>query len=177
MSKSHRRENIKRIENNIKRRRPIRDVSERILIVVEGHSEEKYFNALRKRWRLHTVVVVENPDCTDPINLLAEASELLEESQRQSKNSMLKTPYDEVWIVYDLEKPNDERRRLSNDAKNRARKNSNIHFAISDPSFELWYVLHFEQTTKSFTTAKEIERYLKRHWSNYKKIQNRQTKF
>jgi hypothetical protein len=82
---------------------------------------------------------------------------------------MLKTSYDEVWIVYDLEKPNDERRRLSKNVENQARNELKVHFALSDPSFEFWYILHYTKTTKSFTGADEVERYLKQYWKNYVK--------
>ncbi|MDR2439509.1 MAG: RloB family protein [Planctomycetaceae bacterium] len=168
MSKSHyRKKDRKCIKNNIKRRPSSRNAYEKIFIVVEGHSEEKYFNTLKRHWKLHTVVV-ENPDCTDPINLLDKALKLLEESN-PNKNTMLEPPFDEVWIVYDLEQPNNERRKLSKDAKNRAKQKSNIHFAISDPSFEFWYILHYETTTKSFTDANNVEQYLKRYWKNYTK--------
>ncbi|MDR2115363.1 MAG: RloB family protein, partial [Planctomycetaceae bacterium] len=171
--------------HHLARSRPQRVPTAKILIVVEGHSEEKYFNTLRNRHKLHTVDV-KNPDCTDPINLWNEAKTFFEESVSNSQNSINVLPYDIVCIVYDLEKPHDEKRKLSKQAQEQAdnfvekykRKKGKNHkikheikivFTLSDPSFEFWYVLHYEKTTKSFTGSDEVEGYLKRYWKEYQK--------
>jgi hypothetical protein len=163
------------------RKKPDKLPAAKILIVVEGQSEEKYFNALKNLWKLHTAFIVYKPDCTDPISLLEAALKQFDPSTKN--NSILVNSYEEIWIVYDLEKPNDERRKQSQQAKkqadncvakyNRTRRGKinpvEINFAISDPSFEFWYVLHYEPTTKSFTGASEVEDYLKCLWKGYAK--------
>lgn len=180
MSNSRKPRNKNSLARSQWRRNPIAN----ILVVVEGHSEEKYFNALRNFEKLHTVFVVHNPDCTDPVNLLKNSLELFKESIKNSNsNSMFVNQFDEIWIIYDLEKPNDRKRQLSKQAEekaknfvekyNKSKKGKNheikILFALSDPSFEFWYVLHYEKTTKSFTGSDEVEEYLKKYWREYQK--------
>ena len=157
----------KTLRNSLKRRPTLKQAGRRILIVTEGQTEEAYFKAIQKRWKLHGMVIIKNPDCTDPESLLAYAK------KENEVNSILRGHYDDIWLVYDLEKPNaTERRRLSEQVKNKVEKGKtyrDFHLAISDPSFEFWYVLHYEQTTKSFTGADEVVRHLKKHWKSYEK--------
>lgn len=153
------------------RRPPSREPQKSILIVVEGETEKLYFLEYRNAFRLPLIDVelhVENPDCTDPINLVARAIKLKNQRKRDVKNGNALVEYDEVWTVYDLEGVHDPRRKQSTDAKKIADEN-NIRIAVSDPSFEFWYILHFEKTTKSFNDADEVRRYLKKHIPGYKK--------
>jgi len=135
------------------------------LIVTEGDTEKAYFNAIIQRWRLHSVVVAVNPDCTDPVSLLNHAKE------KDNPESIF-GGYDAIWIVYDLEKPNaTDRRNQSQRVKDKitGKNYEKFHLAISDPSFEFWYVLHFDKTTKDFNGADAVVKHLKKHLSNYKK--------
>ena len=152
--------------NSLTRRQGTKQPRRRILIVTEGNTEKAYFDAVRQRWRLHNVVVVENPDCTDPVSLLNHAKE------KDSAESIFDGGYDAVWLVYDLEKPNaKDRHDQSQKVKDKitGKDYANFHLALSDPSFEFWYVLHFDKTTKDFTGADEVIKHLKKHWSDYKK--------
>jgi tRNA-dihydrouridine synthase len=153
--------------NSLTRRQGTKQPGQRILIVTEGETEKAYFDAIRKRWKLHSVVVVENPDCTDPVSLLYHAEE------KNRDKGIFGGGYDTVWIVYDLEKPNStDRRNQSQRVKDKITgKNYKQQFrlAISDPSFEFWYVLHFDKTAKNYTGADEVEKHLKKYWDGYKK--------
>ena len=157
-----------RAKNNpLTRRQGTKQPRQRILIVTEGDTEKTYFDAVKQQWRLHNVVVVENPDCTDPVSLLNYAKE------KDSAESIFDGGYDAVWLVYDLEKPNaKDRRDQSQKVKDKItgkKYNEKFHLAISDPSFEFWYVLHFDKTTKDFTGADEVVKHLKKHLIGYKK--------
>jgi hypothetical protein len=81
--------------------------------VTEGKKTEPYYlRALCRRLSLSTAeVIVHHPEATDPKSLTDEAIELSRARRQMAKRSYL-VPYDEVWVVYDLEKPHDERRRL-----------------------------------------------------------------
>jgi len=161
----------KKIPHNKKpfsRRPATKHAGRRILIVTEGQTEKTYFDALRRRWKLHGIIIPKNPDCTDPVSLLAYAKK-----ENGVISNLNRGNYDEVWLVYDLEKPNaTDRRNQSHQVKNQietGKKYKNFHLALSDPSFEFWYILHFEKTTKSFTGAEEVISYLKKHLNNYRK--------
>ena len=168
MSKGGKKRDFKR---SLGRRPASREPRKSILIVVEGHTEELYFKKYKNDFHLRLIDIephVENPPCTDPISLVSAAKELMKRRKQDAGKSYAFVDYDEVWVVYDLEKVHDERRPQSNQAKQQTQKEK-IQFAISDPSFEFWYILHFEKTTKSFNNADEVERHLKRHFPNYKK--------
>jgi hypothetical protein len=83
------------------------------LIVTEGKkTEPNYLDALRRKLHLSIAeIVVHHPEATDPKSLTEMAIELGKTRRREARNSLL-VPYDEVWVVYDLEKPHDERRQL-----------------------------------------------------------------
>ena len=153
-------------KKSLARLRGTKQPGRRILIVTEGETEKAYFDAIRKQWKLYTVVVVINPDCTDPVSLFNRAKE------KNRDKGILEGSYDAVWLVYDLEKPNSTDRRCQSQFvkdKITGKKYTNFHLAISDPSFEFWYVLHFDKTTKSFTGADEVVKHLKKYWSSYGK--------
>jgi hypothetical protein len=156
--------------NELRRHSANKKAGRRVLIVTEGQTEEEYFKALRNWKRLHGLIVVIKPNCTDPVSLYNVAKELKEQEQEKSKTGNITLPYDEVWIVYDLEKPNSERREQSKKVEEKVKSPNKIYVAKSDPSFEFWYILHFEKTTKSFTGADEAEQHLKKHhWKDYRK--------
>jgi hypothetical protein len=87
---------------------PLLTSSKVFLIVTEGEkSEPNYFIALRNRLRLAAAdVEIVHPEGTDPMTLTMRAIALREARTRQAKNGFA-IDYDEVWVVFDLEKPND----------------------------------------------------------------------
>jgi len=153
------------------RRSPSRKPQKSFLLVVEGETEELYFKKYKDDARSNLIDIhIDNPGGTDPGTLVNRAMELKQRMEREAKRSEFVVQYEEVWVVYDLEDPHHIRREQSDRVKQRAdTKENNIQFAISDPSFEYWYILHFERTTKSFNDANEIEKYLKQLWNGYKK--------
>lgn len=164
---SHR--DFNRGPDSYRRRRPTLEPRRTFLIVTEGEkTEPSYFRALRDRLRLTNVEVnVYHPEATDPKSLTEAAIQL--GRQRESKARKGDgVAYDEVWVVYDLEKTNDERRRLHKGQYDR-QKASGIHAATSDPSFEYWLLLHFQYTTSPFPDCKAVIRHLKRHLPGYEK--------
>lgn len=140
-----------------------------ILIVTEGgKTEPNYFVELRNRFRLSaTDIEIIHPEGTDPITLTNKAIELRNQRKNAAKNGIL-VEYDEIWVVFDLEKTHDIRREQARRAKELPGAKG-ILFALSDPSFEYWLLLHFEYTTSSFPSSDSVERRLKTHWPEYSK--------
>jgi RloB-like protein len=106
------------------------------LIVTEGSkTEPNYFKALRDRLRLVAADVdIEHPEGTDPIVLTQHAITRRDERRAQAARGAA-VEYDEVWVVFDLEKTHDQRRRQAQQAVSLGEA-SGIRFARSDPSFE-----------------------------------------
>ncbi|HNY25961.1 MAG TPA: RloB family protein [Candidatus Sumerlaeota bacterium] len=149
----------------------------KFLIVTEGEkTEPNYFKKLRKYLGLRTNVEVVHPDATDPITLVNEAKELRAKREREAKKRPDRVEYDEVWVVFDLEKIHDERRRLAGEAIEKAR-NSAIRVAYSDPSFEYWLILHEKYTAAPLQDGDESIKRLKEYWPEYEKNQEFPEKF
>jgi hypothetical protein len=152
------------------RRKPLRPPSGRsFLLVTEGEkTEPNYFVALRNKLKLTSVdVEIVHPEGTDPITLAEHAIEL-RERRRIAARQGEHIPYDEIWIIFDLEKRGDIRREQAERARH-LKGAEGIRFARSDPAFEYWLILHFEYTTAPLANADEAVRRLRRSWTDYEK--------
>ncbi len=142
------------------------------LIVTEGEkTEPNYLNAIKDRLRLSTIdVQIIHPSQTDPLSLTKSAIALRDKRKKEIAKGSDKVPYDEVWVVFDLETLDSAHRQKANEAKKLTAINT-INFAVSDPSFEYWLLLHEEYTTAPFQDAAQVEQYLKSKTSlkNYSK--------
>ena len=73
--------------------------------------------------------------------------------------------YDEVWCVLDVEHAAHEA--TLNEAITRARQ-ENIRLFLSNPSFEVWLIAHFERLTRDFADGGAAETYLTQtHWRKH----------
>jgi hypothetical protein len=95
--------------------------------------------------------------------LVEHAVERKKEAERQARRArdpFLK--YDEVWCVFDVDShPN------LPEAKQQARDNG-LNVAISNPNFELWILLHFQDQFAEHD-RREITRLCKLHLPRYEK--------
>ncbi len=139
--------------------------------MTEGEkTEPNYLTALRDRLQLNaTEVKILHPEETDPITLTRKAIEL-RKARKKSARKGFEIAYDEVWVVFDLEKPHDKRQKLASKAM-KMKEAAGILFAVSDPCFEFWLLLHDEYTTRSFSDCESVARRLKKHWPGYSKGQ------
>lgn len=159
-----------RSPDSYRRRKPSRLISGKtFLVVTEGkNTEPNYLKALRNRFQLAVEnVEIYHPNGTDPITLTNKAIELRENRKRQAKREN-GVPYDEVWVVFDLEKPHDQRRKLASEAQ-ALPEAANIKFAISDPCFEYWLLLHEEYTTAQFADCDAAKGRFKKSCPGYSK--------
>ena len=128
-----------------------------IAIVCEGKKTEPlYFHEIKKALRFSSLNITIVPDQGSPISIVKKA---LEEKKSLSKG-------DYVWCVFDKEQLTHNP--TFPDAVEKA-KSENIDLAISNPSFEYWYLLHFECTDRPFLNSREVENQLKNHLPNYGK--------
>lgn len=144
-----------------------RTVGRKVIIVCEGDTEEIYFEAIRKSKRLQTLIIrVLNPDFSDPENIVKLAVSLRDEAKRQ-KNWLDK---DEVWAIFDGEE------HVANNIQNWNRAlilaaKETVNLGISNPSFELWYLLHYQNQTANIhrDAAKKV---LTKHLPAYDKTKD-----
>jgi hypothetical protein len=129
------------------------------VISVEGSkTEPQYFAIFNQPQSIILVKCLKRPSTeSSPIQVLKRMEGYLR------KESLRKT--DEAWIVVDKDDwMEDQLRELLQWAK----KNENHGFALSNPNFEYWLLLHFEDG-KGVANSQECLTRLKRHLPNYKK--------
>jgi hypothetical protein len=140
-----------------------RKPNKRILILCEGkETEPNYFKGLKHdqlNQRKLAALRIEIYDSRKNTGkeLIAEAKHLKKEAKEE------KNPYDDVWVVIDRDGYTKHPQTFD-----QARANK-INIALSSISFEFWFLLHFEYTTKGFGKADDLIDYLKKYMKDYNK--------
>jgi hypothetical protein len=123
-----------------------------IIIACEGeNTEPQYFRYIESNFDLKSLVEIEvikrddeNRTSSAPTKVIESIDTQLDEIKSKYDN------FDEVidlyWIVVDREKDESRKINLLN-AKSEC-ENRNIHIALSNPAFEFWLLLHFDDICK-----------------------------
>ena len=154
----------RRIEQ-IQRNRGIRKTKKRILFEFEGKNktEEIYFKNFSGRNKLYNIRFAYGND-TDPVRMI---KSLITYMNREEINSGFG---DKIYCVFDADFDINKQKNIDV-AKKMAQENG-IELIISNPSFELWYRLHFSYTKKQYSSNKELIEDLKTFVPEYKKNMN-----
>jgi hypothetical protein len=147
----------------IKRRKAGFQPRPRILVVCEGKvTEPSYFREMAREERARIEVIVKE-DGGGPKTIVERAALLKKEAENQAKklrDDFLK--YDEVWCVFDI----DAHPKIP-DALQQVRAH-HLALAISNPCFELWILLHF-QDQHGHIERGLAQKHCKGHIRGYKK--------
>jgi RloB-like protein len=134
--------NLRNRERKPGRHAPFLDSKPRILVVCEGKATEpEYLTGFKNACHNPRVTLVIEPASGAPKTVVETAKAHMKNADAAAKNERddnLK--YDSVWAVFDV----DEHPNVS-DAIQMARDNF-IKLAVSNPSFELWLLLHFRDS-------------------------------
>lgn len=158
-----------KIEKRGQKHRKVKPV---ILIVTEGsQTEPRYFEHYRTRQTNIDIRVVGSRTSageTDYISLIRKAIEY------QNKNQLSVSNGDSVWVVADgdVNYNNPDPVTSKDKQLSKARKmaeSKDIQVAISNPCFELWYLLHFQYTTKFLKDYPAIRSMLANYLPDYEK--------
>ncbi|MCZ7393244.1 MAG: RloB family protein [Candidatus Methanoperedens sp.] len=127
------------------------------VIVCEGEKTERiYFNRYKTRYS-YLRIETPNSRCTDPINLAKFSRDQIKKEALDLKNG------DSIWCVFDCDDNDDE-----NISKACKIAGKDIKICLSNPSFELWFLLHFSFVVPKLTRSEVIEK-LKEHIPGYEK--------
>lgn len=128
--------------SDLRRRRARRSPFPRFLIVCEGEKTEPgYFRHLRISAKIPIDLHLEGPG--KPKSLVEKAVELKREAEKRAHSQRDSTLlFDEVWCVFDIDE-----HPFVPEARQQAQDNQ-IFVAVSNPCFELWVLLHFEDQRK-----------------------------
>jgi hypothetical protein len=137
-----------------KRDNPKREVKPVLHIYCEGEKTEpnylsgyidKYFPSNRRL----KVIKIESTKKNTPKQLIEEAVAAKKVAKRNSLDD------DTFWVVYDRESEQKYPDALHATAYDKAQKNS-ISLAISNVCFEAWLLLHFQDTTASYSCYDDL---------------------
>jgi hypothetical protein len=124
----------------LKRGAARREPRRRLLVLCEGKiTEPRYLQAFRQEHRSQLVDVEIVAECGVPKTLVEVAAERKKRAEKQARRqSDPYLRYDEVWCVFDVDShPN------LPEARQQAKDNG-LRLAVSNPCFELWILLHFQ---------------------------------
>ncbi|WP_245797637.1 RloB family protein [Mangrovactinospora gilvigrisea] len=130
----------------------------RILIYCEGEcTERQYLLGLRADLRGLPVKVEIGPRHGVPTELVRAATKHQMRAAHCREDRF--TPYDEVWCVMDVEAPSAHPDLA--DALREARA-AGLSVALSNPCFELWLLLHFQEV-RGYRTSEAAQKLLETH--------------
>ena len=131
----------------------------RWLIVGEGRETEyNYFNAMREDDAVSErfdLVVKKGPGWDQ--ETIVRYAVTLKDAAEKSKD-----PYHEHWCVLDVEGPG---KSASLKKAITLAKQSNISLCLSNPAFEIWFLLHFERKAPHYNDCAAVIVELNKHWS------------
>jgi hypothetical protein len=118
-------------------------------VFCEGKSEEEYVRYLRSEYRLQVEIVSKVAGC-----------DISEEYIRNYKAGKPTHEKDKDFLIYDAD---------VKDVIGKLKKFENVELIASNPSIELWFLLHYKNQTSSITTEYCIRELSNRNNNTYKK--------
>lgn len=151
-----------------------------ILIICEGKDTETiYLDNFNSKYTKVDVRIADRNSrgknkgkATDPENLVKKAIEI-----QKKDYDINEKDGDRVWCVFDVDINYNNNNAIQSKiteidkAKLLANKN-HIRLGVSNPCFELWYLMHFEYTTANLKNYDDVKQRLDKYIKNYDKNRN-----
>ncbi len=133
-----------------------------IVIGCEGKNktEEIYFKNFNSR---QCIIKFSTGNSTDPVGIVKDLIRFIENDIGREKD-------DKYYVVIDTD-INQNKQSQIDKARELAIENG-IEFITSIPTFEYWYILHFEYTTKMYNSSEEVQNAIKEKIKGYTKSIN-----
>ena len=147
---------------SLRRRRSFREPRARFLIVCEGEvTEPAYFNDVRLHER--GIIDLEVVHGGVPKTVVERAVEMKKQSEREAKRLKDENRrFDRIWCVFDVDV-----HPFVAEARQRAQAHA-IDLAVSNPCFELWFLLHFQSQT-AHLERQRVQRICREYMPGYEK--------
>lgn len=138
-------------------------------IVGDGPTEKHYFEQLNVICGIRNISI--KPDLPDT----ARKGEGKYNKVFNRAESLLADDYDHVHCLIDYDAVIQERK--TSDFQTKCRKllkayPNRLTIYINNPCFEMWLLLHYEKTSRSFDSCKRVETALKKYVKDYSKQQD-----
>ncbi len=129
-----------------------------VAVLGEGLTEREYFKSLKKHNNLPFKFKPEIPKHSDIQSIISKAKELRE-------------IFDIVFCIIDMDRllANPKEKRRYYELKS---KNKELIFIENNPCFEIWFLLHFEFSTRGYTSCDSLVKILKKYIIDYSKAEN-----
>lgn len=128
----------------------------KVLILCEGLTEKNYFNAMKEDLGLPKTIAV-NVFQSNKVDCKGVVGEAIKKAKREG--------FQKIFVVFDHDNQpkREEAFKLASDKK--------IKVIFSSICFEIWYLDHFRNSTRSFASEAELEKELKKcvGMNNYEK--------
>lgn len=131
-----------------------------VLIAAEGinKTEKTYFNEFNRKQREYTIQFCKGDD-TDPVHIVDEAI-------RSMNNSDFESDFGDIaFAVMDT----DFGKEIQISEARKTAENNGVNLILSNPCFEIWLLLHFRYSTRSYYNNNEVIDTLKTEWPEYRK--------
>lgn len=152
---------MKQIANNKYRRQDGFRERRRVFVLAceggENGTEMRYFKHISANLHIQ-IHPIKSGKAGNPRNLMIKISKLIKGMDGDKENTY-------AWIVHDKD---EWLAKHLNEVKRWADEETNRGLAFSNPQFEYWLLLHFEDG-KGIATPTECMRQLEKHWNGYDK--------
>ena len=146
----------KKIRNKVTRKqKPL------LLIIAEGKNvtESQYFKSFQKQHSGFNIQMLTPGNITDPAGMQRKILQYWKDKGLDEKQG------DIAFIVLDLDCSAGKAQLI----KKLAKRNDITKFVVSNPCFEVWFLLHFRYSTHAYASSAEAVRDLKKHIPGYEK--------
>jgi hypothetical protein len=134
---------------------PTRPKLKRILIALEDEKSARYyFESWKVKLRSHLIDIELAPHEGSAPKSVIEAAKAIKKSEDPED------PFDEVWVVFDTEGPQNPDRLTAAKAAIDQAQRLGFKTAVSNPSWELWLLLHFEYYTGNLLNGRAAKKRL-----------------
>lgn len=146
-----------------KRNKKDRQKNSFVIIGCEGanKTEKLYFKNFHSK---NCIIKFAKGNSTDPKGIVQDIVNYINSDIEEMDEN------DKVYAVFDTD-VNQNKQKQIEDAKKIAKENG-VEIITSTPTFELWFLLHYGYTTKSFVSNNDLQNELKRHIDRYVKNSN-----
>ena len=155
MSKSGRSFSSKKRNKQSRKEKPM------IIITAEGRNETeaRYFNNFRTADCPYIIKFHKAGHLTDPTKLAESIRKRWDAEEADERTG------DMAFVVVDLDNNEEKAKEIQQvEARNRVEK-----FIVSNPCFEVWFLLHYEYSTRSYMSADAVIKELRKHYPGYEK--------
>ncbi len=144
-----------------KRNKQSRKEKPMIIITAEGknETEARYFNNFKTADCPYIIKFHKAGHLTDPTKLAESIRKRWDKEEADVRAG------DMAFVVVDL----DNKESKAKEIHQLEAKNKNVKFIVSNPSFEVWFLLHYEYSTRSYMSADAVIKELRKHYPGYEK--------